>query len=699
MPPQQLRHASQNPDLDAVRRAALRRLDQHIKPDDLSATLEAHRESNRASIIKKIPTRESDPDMMRPSYIERLKYKRKVSHEKAKDERTDMSTLAHFKRVVREAATKQVDDLDTLELQRIEAALESAPSLRELERQRQNNEELHLRRVDFLRKHEEPFEKPPRYDVTDRTTFFAVIRRSAQLVQAEQKKYATLHFLEAFASRSLLAYYGIPQPIIPTLKGYAHPEPWNRRPQTKTFTNEHWADLEIRLFAEWMEPTLSEKAARRKVAGTLVDLVKQTNPALMATPFGSQATGLTMPSSDIDIRVADPTYKQEPDDTTRVTRDALAKMTLAERQELRQASHLIRTTAKRKHMVLQLRELQSALADHEDFDNVQFLEARVPLIKAIHKPTGLKVQMVSTSSTHRSQEAIKNYLAEFPHLKALFMLLKTALNLRNMSDPWNGGFGSYTLFMMCVAGLRYAATKRVQGYDGPGRISDNLIQILTFWSEFKTNTKAIILEPTKIVPKRVKPSPEEIEARKTDTSLWARLRIAQPNAYRPYMLHLQDPADPYNDLGRSSLAIKDLQKTFVQLLVELTRDLKDPKRRDDAAPLLKSVVGRCDRYFDEMRIPVDLWGEQFVEEMQAAEAEEAEAEAERQRAESAETERQRAESAETERQRAESAVEDDETEEGTVGESGAVGESGVEETSPQESAFRISRVPWEKRRS
>lgn len=100
-------------------------------------------------------------------------------------------------------------------------------------------------------------------------------------------------------------------------------------------------------------------------------------------------------------------------------------------------------------------------------------------------------------------------------------------------------------------------------------------------------------------------------------SRWARHRIAVPSAYKPWMLHLQDPADLYNDLGRSAIAIKDIQATFKQLHYDLTSELEDPKRREDATPLLKNFVGNSEKYFDEMRIPVDLWGSQFVEEEEA----------------------------------------------------------------------------------
>lgn len=60
------------------------------------------------------------------------------------------------------------------------------------------------------------------------------------------------------------------------------------------------------------------------------------------------------------------------------------------------------------------------------------------------------------------------------------------------------------------------------------------------------------------------------------------------------------------------MAISDLQKTLRKLHRDLIENLEDPTRKKNPSALLKGVVGRCDRFFDEMRIPVDLWGEQFV---------------------------------------------------------------------------------------
>ena len=55
---------------NAKRRSELERLDGAIDPNDLAATLEAHRDSNKASVIRTISTPKGDPSVLRPSFLE-----------------------------------------------------------------------------------------------------------------------------------------------------------------------------------------------------------------------------------------------------------------------------------------------------------------------------------------------------------------------------------------------------------------------------------------------------------------------------------------------------------------------------------------------------------------------------------------------------------------------------------------------------
>ncbi|KAK6006705.1 hypothetical protein QM012_005713 [Aureobasidium pullulans] len=578
-----------------ARLAALKRLNQHINPDDLSATLEAHREANRAAVIRKVTTERSDPDVVRPSILETQAPLKWIAKRRAKEFAKETQARASSTDI-----SANLDTAAAYQLRLLEKTAQITKKEADNEWRRARNKEQYQRWVDFLTKREDPLAPIPEYKDDDRSAFFTTQRRVFAIIREEQIRRSATRYVEDLAPPNFLSHHGLAQPIVLGLRGYPRSEPWNRRPRSRRYTTRHWLETEIEAFAEWMEMTPSEEAARAELSKTLIDLVKQADPALVAEIFGSQLTGLTMPNSDVDIRIRDPSYKRAPyqgDPNDKAAKAAWAGQHMALRKQ---------------RMVSHLRVIQSLLAKHEDFTDVQInAAAYFPLVIAVHKHTGLKVQIVSTKFADGAQKTTKKYLAEFPQLKALFLLLKATLNLRNLSDPWFGGVGSYTLFMMCVAALKYA-DKRYQQRTATASVS--LLHFLDFWSKFDTYREGLSIEPFARFRKVTNQSYGERQARKEDLSLWARHRIAIPSAYRPWMLHLQDPADLYNDLGRSALAIKDIQATFKQLYFDLTWELEDPKRREDSTALLRNFVGNSERYFDEMRTPVDLWGSQFVDE-------------------------------------------------------------------------------------
>lgn len=595
---------------------ALARLDEHIKPDDLSATLEAHRDANRASVIRKVDTA-TDPDVLRPTFLTSQPPPIRRSRETKANIilKEDKTALAQFNKIVTDISST-TDDATTFQLRSLNRAAELARINRNAVSNSGQSQAQYLRWLELLRAVEEPLGELPDFSTATETrpAYFAVMRRVLSLVSMEQ--------IEAIprsdrTSKDFVDYIGFPRSIISGLKGYGRPEAWARRPTSKKYTMTEWLDTEILQFAQWLEMTPAEDAARAKLSGTLIDLIQQANLGLHVETFGSQATGLSMPNSDIDIRIADPTLDNHPYQGDPEDKDA-KKAWATETVRLR------RTT-----MISHLRTIHSSIAEHEDFKNVEINEAAfVPLIKAVHIHTGLKIQIVASKDTSASQEAIKKYLAEYPTLKPLFMVLKTTLHLRNLTDPWYGGVGSYTLFMMCVAALKHSDAQQQEKQNSQQNsnntldhslkqrsLSHDFLHTLNFWANIDTKGVAVSVDPFSLFAKRVKPHWREVWARQTDKSLFARHRLAVPIPKRPYLLHLQDPADPNNNLGRSASAIKDLQATFTKLYDDLTWEMQDPARKQDASALLKSFVGKSERYFDEMRIPVDLWGGQFVDEV------------------------------------------------------------------------------------
>ncbi|THW98785.1 hypothetical protein D6D18_04961 [Aureobasidium pullulans] len=599
------REAAREAIKEKARQELLRRLNQSIDPNDLSATLEAHRESNRASVIHQVPTHKSDPEVWRPNFLNRAPYRsgapRPYEHRVTRDiqerDRSEQDTLAEFS----ETVAKTTNEDDAYQLKKMKDAALLVREQRAAADAELRNGQNYERWTKFLHEHEKPLmAEIPEYDPKDRQTFFDLIRRVYHIIVREQKKAKTLGvlkgpaILKGMASPLLLLYSSVFRPLM-SLKGGNDPEPWNRRPKNKGYSHREWFDLEITKFAEWMQLTPSEKAARAKLTETLLELVPRAAPDTGAEPFGSQVTGLTMPNSDIDIRIYEPNFNAP----------RQQDQEFADKEE-KHAWQAQQRAEKKARMIAHLSKVQSHLEKHPDFDQIEITESYYPLVKAVHLPTRLKVQVVATKPSDSSREAIKSYLEELPHLKPLFLLMKTTLNLRGLSDPWHGGFGSYSLFMMCVVALKSAPLEPVKQKPF-NSISDDFLYILKFWSRFDTSKKLLTIEPLGSCQKKLWATKEEIEASKTDFALSARLRLAKPVAYKPYLLALQDPADPINDLGRSGMAISDLQKTLRKLHRDLIENLEDPARKKNPSALLKGVVGRCDRFFDEMRIPVDLW--------------------------------------------------------------------------------------------
>jgi len=134
--------------------------------------------------------------------------------------------------------------------------------------------------------------------------------------------------------------------------------------------------------------------------------------------FGSYKTGLFLPTSDIDM--------------------------------------VVFGEWKNGHLPLKL--LRDALIKENisDFENIKVLDkATVPIIKILEVKTDIKVDIsFNTSNGVKSAELIKKYLAEFPCLRPLVMILKQFLIQRDFNEVWTGGIGSYSLILMTVSFLQ-----------------------------------------------------------------------------------------------------------------------------------------------------------------------------------------------------------------------------------------------------
>ena len=132
--------------------------------------------------------------------------------------------------------------------------------------------------------------------------------------------------------------------------------------------------------------------------------------------------------------------------------------------------------------------------------------------------------------------------------------------------------------MMAVAALRQLPPDETNAACG-------LLSFLRFWSTFDVEKHGISIEPSELFDKgsrsfMSKKAEEKVKVSfpgynpSTVSKLFTFLTANQGSEIPEWLLSLQDPSDPTNDLGRKGLLIKSLQSTcavvFQQLMDRMT---------------------------------------------------------------------------------------------------------------------------------
>ena len=121
--------------------------------------------------------------------------------------------------------------------------------------------------------------------------------------------------------------------------------------------------------------------------------------------FGSFATGFFLLSSDIDIIIRNPSVKQK---------------------------DLLTTVS---HLFERIENCPFKLVS-------QILNAKVPILKCIHKKTGVKLDIACNEVSGLAQ--IRHFEKAnliYPHFKYLYLFFKFFLRQRSLNDTFTGGIG------------------------------------------------------------------------------------------------------------------------------------------------------------------------------------------------------------------------------------------------------------------
>jgi hypothetical protein len=377
----------------------------------------------------------------------------------------------------------------------------------------------------------------------------------------------------------------------------------------------HHLSAEILAFEKYMNSTTSEEAAANKALSDVRRVIEKIDSDIKISTIGSRSTGLSMPLSDIDVSIDHPriSLRKIADPVDRYASPLRAR---------KQAIDLLSTVRRR---------LKRKGGPNPHYTVPAVVEAKVPIVRAQHHSTRLEIQIQCSDEGHASAEMVKMYMSEFPTLRPLFLVLRQALKMRGLGESRGSGIGSYSLVMMIVATLRFSGS-RFHRKDA----ARHLLYFLDFYTKIEFRSTGIAVDPPALFPKRHKYNhsarttfstadldaaglSDAITTRQLDDhpdrSVHGRKQINFINEERPYLMCLQDPADPFNDLGCHAAAIKHVQATFATLRLKIKSSMDLYESRTGGAPfsLLEPLLAGNYRLFEKKRKKLQTLGEGLME--------------------------------------------------------------------------------------
>ncbi|KAI7844721.1 hypothetical protein COHA_001808 [Chlorella ohadii] len=258
---------------------------------------------------------------------------------------------------------------------------------------------------------------------------------------------------------------------------------------------------EVVEFCRYLAPSPAEAAARQAAIDRIEDVVTSIWPKARVQVFGSFATGLYLPTSDVDAVIMGSGCTDVPQG---------------------------------------LKALANALARRNMAKNMQVIaKAKVPIVKFEDAETGYAFDVsfdVANGPEVRAAENVRALMDALPPMRQLVMVLKVFLQQRELNEVYSGGLGSYALLVMVAAFLQLHPSRAPAGsgrsYGGSkGKLAAE---------ELEGSLGVLLVDFFRLYGRA--------------------LNNQEPE--RPFLYAVEDPNDPSNDLGRNSYNISRVRMAF-----------------------------------------------------------------------------------------------------------------------------------------
>lgn len=317
-----------------------------------------------------------------------------------------------------------------------------------------------------------------------------------------------------------------------------------------------WLTLEIKDFVNYISPSSQEITNRNTLVNNLKAKISQFWPKTQAHVFGSCATDLYLPGSDIDMVIISTTGDYE------------------QRQRLYSlASHL------RKNQLAK---------------NIEVIAtAKVPIIKFVDPTFNIHVDIsFERSNGLDAARRIRRWLDLTPGLRELVLIIKQFLRSRKLNNVHVGGLGGYATIIMVYHFLKLhprVSTGNISVMDNLGTLLIEFFEL--YGRNFSYDDLVIAINSDDDSPKYLLKSRHPVLT--TGRGIFS--------------IIIQDPSDPANNITRSSYNLRDIKKAFggaYQLLVDKCYELNGASYRNRINQLILGDIIKYrgkDRDFNDDR--------------------------------------------------------------------------------------------------
>jgi DNA polymerase sigma len=178
-------------------------------------------------------------------------------------------------------------------------------------------------------------------------------------------------------------------------------------------------EKDIQEFSELQEKFVNEVKTTYEVLISIIkDCIESTLKKSKVEIFGSLATGLFLPYSDIDLVITNDKYKP--------------------------ASSLL------EKIIKPLESL--GIVNHTE----RIYNAKFPLIKVqvFEGNILIKIDITVSEDKHKGKDCVSlvnSFTSKYPEIKPIFLILKQLMHVCGFSEPFKGGMSSYALFLMVIS--------------------------------------------------------------------------------------------------------------------------------------------------------------------------------------------------------------------------------------------------------